>query len=133
MADLHPTLSGAEKARLLDLGVALFNRGEFFAAHEAWEEIWRSSRPDPRDLFQGLIQLAAGMHHHQVSRRPGAAGRLLARGRRRLEPFAPGELGLDLTALLTEIALWEEWLEGSVSGAAPGSPPPLPKISFLPG
>jgi predicted metal-dependent hydrolase len=58
-ADLHPDLDPAERRRLVRLGVDLFNRGDFFEAHEVLEEVWRSTRPEPRDLFQELIQVAA--------------------------------------------------------------------------
>ena len=64
-------------------GRAAFNRGEFFAAHELWEIVWRELAGDDRVLVQGLIQIAAGLHHAQRGRtRP--AVRLLARGTTKL-------------------------------------------------
>lgn len=121
--ELHPRLRPAERRQLLLGGVELFNRGDFFAAHEAWEEIWRSTTPEPRDLFQGLIQVAVGLYHFLERRRPAPAARVMARGRRRLEPFAPSSQGLDLAALLAAVGRWEAWL-----AAAEGPPPPLPRI-----
>ncbi len=41
-------------------GVALFNRREFFAAHEAWEDAWRTNPGEPAYFLHGLIQIAAG-------------------------------------------------------------------------
>lgn len=120
---LHPTLTAAERRRLLLRGVELFNQGRFFEAHEAWEEIWRSTTPQPRDLFQGLIQVAVGLYHFRQRRRPAVAARLLARGRRRLEPLAPRCQGLDLAGLLTQTSRWEAWLE-----TAEGKPPELPRL-----
>jgi hypothetical protein len=106
-------------------GVDLFNRGDFFASHEAFEEIWRSTTPEPRDLFQGLVQVAAGLHHFVGRRSPAPAGRVLARGRRRLAPLAPHCCGLDLAALLPALEAWEAWL------AAPaGEPPALPRLAL---
>ena len=46
----------------LDFGIALFNSGEFWEAHEAWEEIWGNHPEDGRFFIQGLIQLAAAYH-----------------------------------------------------------------------
>lgn len=43
-------------------GIALFNEGRYWHAHEAWEEIWKEHPEDGRIFFQGLIQLAAGFH-----------------------------------------------------------------------
>ena len=63
----------------LQPGRAAFNRGAFFDAHELWEEVWRDLAGDQRNLVQGLIQIAAGLHHLQRGRQRPAA-RLLARG-----------------------------------------------------
>lgn len=118
---LHPELTAEERRRLFRRGIDLFNRGEHFACHEAWEEIWRSSTPEPRDLFQGLIQVAVGFYHFHVRRRPDVARRVLAKGRRRLERVLDRPHGLDLDRLLVEIAAWDAWL-ARPSGSAPPSP-----------
>src|SRR5512145_2639201 len=44
----------------LERGVALFNDGSFFEAHDVWEDAWRESEGDVRLFLQGLIQIAAG-------------------------------------------------------------------------
>ena len=121
---LHPELSQADRRRLLRLGVERFNRGEFFAAHEAFEEIWRSTRPEPRDLFQGLVQVAAGLHHGLDRGKPGPAGRVMARGRRRLAPLGPVACGIDLAAFLAAVEAWEEWFTGATD-----RPPERPRLA----
>ena len=123
---LHPELSPADRRRLLRLGVERFNRGEFFAAHEAFEEIWRSTRPEPRDLFQGLVQVAAGLHHGLDRGKPEPARRVMARGRRRLEPLGPAACGLDLASLLAVVEAWERWF-----AEAGDRPPKLPALAVL--
>lgn len=41
-------------------GVSFFNRGLFFEAHEAWEEIWlKDKKSEEGKMLQGLIQWAA--------------------------------------------------------------------------
>ena len=119
---LHPRLSAARRAQLLRRGAALFHGGRRFAAHECWETIWRSRDPEPRELFQGLVQLAAAFHHLERRGRPDVARRVLAKARRRLgaasEPAAR-EAGVALRELLAQLAAWEAWL------AEPhGAPPP---------
>jgi len=124
---LHPELTAGERRRLFREGVERYNRGDYFDAHESWEEIWRSTTPEPRDLFQGLIQVTVAMYHYHVRERPPVARRVLGRGRRRLEPFAPGSHGLDLAHLLAGVRRWEAWL------AAPaGDPPPVPRLQLDP-
>ena len=123
---LHPVLDPEERRALFEDGIRLFNRGEFFACHEAWEEIWRSTSPQPKDLFQGLIQIGVGFYHFFERKRPDVARRVLAKGRRRLKPFAPRTCGLDLAALLAAVEAWEAWLEGGR-----GQPPPVPELEVL--
>jgi predicted metal-dependent hydrolase len=43
-------------------GVVLFNRGDFFEAHEVWESIWMEAGPDKK-FYQGLIQAAVALCH----------------------------------------------------------------------
>jgi predicted metal-dependent hydrolase len=117
---LHPDLSSDERSRLFREGIDLFNQGQFFAAHEAWEEIWRSTSPEPRDLFQGLIQIAAALHQFLDLDRNEAPRRTLAKARRRLEPYAPVALGIDVEDLLEQVHRWDTWLIDRV-----GEPPPL--------
>jgi hypothetical protein len=121
--ELHPELSAAERDRLLREGVERFNAGRFFDAHESWEEIWRSTTPEPADLFRGLIQVAVGLYHYLESGKRGPARRVLARGLRRVEPVAPAAEGLDQEAFVADAARWEAWLE-----AGEGDPPPPPRL-----
>lgn len=122
---LHPDLEPDERRRLFRRGIELFNRGELFDCHEAWEEIWRSTTPEPRDLFQGLIQVAVGLYHFKVRGRPDVAHRVLTKGRRRLERVLDRPHGLDLERLLGEVDAWRAWL------AEPrGEPPALPRLTI---
>lgn len=124
---LHPILSPDEREALVDEGIEHFNAGRFFEAHESWEEIWRSTTPEPRELWRGLIQVAVGLYHHLVRGNSAPARRVLARGLRRVEGFAQGTERLDLDGLLAAARAWEEWL----ADAAPPTPP-LPRIERFP-
>src|SRR5476649_659268 len=42
-------------------GIELFNAREFWASHEAWEEIWLVVEGVESDFYQGLIQSAAAL------------------------------------------------------------------------
>lgn len=124
--ELHPELTDRQKATLFDRGCDLFNRGRFFEAHEPWEEIWRSLNPEPRDLFQGLVQIAAGMHIWLDRSTAAAARRVLARGYARLaraESWSMTDRELDLSSLLEQVRAWLSWLENRQ-----GEPPDEPRI-----
>jgi predicted metal-dependent hydrolase len=126
MRVLHPALSPDERDRLFRDGIELFNQGRFFAAHEAWEEIWRSTRPEPKGFFQGLIQTAAALHQFLDLHRIEGPRRTLAKARRRLEPYLPEALGIDIADLLRQIREWESWLE-----LRQGEAPPVPLLDWV--
>ena len=108
---LHPDLTAGERRRLLREGIEQLHRGDFFAAHETWEEIWRSTTPEPKTLLQGLIQVAAALHQIRDLHRREGPRRTLAKARRNLEPYTPVALGLDIEELIRSVADWQEWLE----------------------
>jgi predicted metal-dependent hydrolase len=60
----------------LRAGVAVYNAGEYHAAHDAWEERWldlEESTDDER-LLHGLIQYTAAVHHATNRNWTGAVG-----------------------------------------------------------
>jgi predicted metal-dependent hydrolase len=69
-------------------GIAEFNRGEFFACHETLELLWKEERAPVRELYQGIIQIAAGLHHLTRGNHRGVVT-LLERGLARLRPLPP--------------------------------------------
>lgn len=72
------------REKLLE-GVDLFNRKEFWHAHESWEELWLEAGTDLHQYLQGLIQLAAAYHHVKRGTTRGAV-RLFDAALKRLEP-----------------------------------------------
>ena len=44
-------------------GIAHFNLGEYFEAHEAWEDHWGKGTREERELTLGLIKAAVALHH----------------------------------------------------------------------
>lgn len=91
----------------LTRGVALFNEGRFWHAHEAWEEAWLVSQGDLRQFLQGLIQLAAAYHHVQRGTFSGGI-RLFGAALDRLAPFPPDHLGVKRSAVVQAALLHRE-------------------------
>jgi predicted metal-dependent hydrolase len=83
--------------------VRLFNREEFFEAHDVLEELWRESGGSDRDFYQGLIQFAAALEHRRRGNLRGAAG-VVESARRHLLPYGPTHLGVELACLLADTA-----------------------------
>jgi predicted metal-dependent hydrolase len=123
---LHPVLTAEERRSLLRRGLDQLHGGDFFAAHETWEEVWRSTTPEPKTLLQGLIQVAAALHQIRDLHRREGPRRTLAKARRNLESYAPMALGLDIAGLLRSVETWQEWLE-----RREGEPPPAPRVRVV--
>ena len=78
-------------------GIVLFNRGDFFEAHEVWEDLWAESAGLERSFYQGLIQAAVGLFHFSGGNLRGAA-KLYRTSRAYMEPCGSPFLGLDVVA-----------------------------------
>jgi predicted metal-dependent hydrolase len=83
-------------------GLELIRRGEYFAAHEELELVWREAPPEERDFYQGLVHVAVAWHHAGRGNRPGCE-RQLAKAERRLARFAPRHRGVDVSRVLAQV------------------------------
>ena len=89
----------ADEEALLEHGIALFNAGKFWEAHEAWEEIWKNHPEDGRFFIQGLIQLAAA--YHQLGKKVYRGVLIhLKQAQDRLKLFPSDFLGIDVPPIL---------------------------------
>jgi len=120
-------------------GVALFNRGEFFDAHDEWESLWTDCPAADRRFYQSLIQAAVALYHWGNGNRAGAT-RLFHSGRRYMAPYRPTYRGLDVDRFWREVevalagALGEPNppapFPGREGGASGGEPLPGPLLHF---
>ena len=86
----------------LSIGVAQFNAGQFFVAHEVWEALWDETVGPGKTLLRGLVQIAAGYAKAESGVGSGAL-KLLSRGVEQVRPFLPASLGLDLVELVAGV------------------------------
>ncbi len=52
---------------IFEEGCRLFDAGEYFEAHEVWEDLWNLAEGARRAYLQGLIQVAAALVHAKRS------------------------------------------------------------------
>lgn len=104
----------------LEEGLDLIRRGEYFAAHEVLEDVWRASEPQERDFYQGLVHVAVAWYQAGRGNRVGCE-RQLEKAARRLGPFAPEHRGVDLTATLVRV----EEAQRAVAGGSLELPEPV--------
>src|SRR5262249_60283391 len=69
-------------------GVRLFNAGEYFDAHEVWEDLWRDCPSADRRFYQSFIQ-AAGAPYHLGRGNPPRAVRAVPPPRPGIAPYRP--------------------------------------------
>lgn len=99
-----------EDRRDLAHGVELFNSGEFWESHEAWEQIWLRHAEPARVFLQALIQLAAAYHqlnrgiHHGVAKH-------LNNVALKLGPFSGRFFGVDVDAVKAAVASGQAEIE----------------------
>jgi len=94
-------LSG-QQTSWLDAGIENFNTGRFWHAHEDWEDLWKSLKPDAEqeliDGVQGIIQIAAMLLNHQRRKARGVTN-LWTKASAKLEPVKGGLFGIDIESL----------------------------------
>ncbi|MFL5340039.1 MAG: DUF309 domain-containing protein [Gemmataceae bacterium] len=78
-------------------GIVLFNRHDYFDAHEVWESLWLSEAVGAdRRFVQGLIQAAVGLYHFGNGNLRGAL-KLYKSGRAYMEAYPSPHLGLEIS------------------------------------
>jgi predicted metal-dependent hydrolase len=96
---------------VLEEGLALIRRGDYFAAHEALEDAWRAANPADKDFFQGLVHVAVAWYQAGRGNRVGCE-RQLEKATRRLGPFAPSHRGVEVASILRQVEAARETVSG---------------------
>ena len=84
-------------------GLQLIRDGAYFEAHEALEDEWRTAPAAERDFLQGLVHVAVAWLHAERGNRNGCE-RQLVKAERRLDGYRPRHRGVDLDAVLDDVA-----------------------------
>lgn len=114
-------MSQNSQTELIRQGAELFNRGEYFACHEVFEEAWMGARDGQRLFLQGLIQVAVALHHLRNSN-PTGAGRLLSEGLKKLGEHETEQDWIEIQPLVAAAAAILTQLQSG--GSVSLSPPP---------
>ena len=79
-------------------GLELFNRREYFEAHELLEDAWREEKGSIRGLYQGILQAAVCCLHITRGNFDGAT-KLYARCKPKLDEWPDSCQGVDVAGL----------------------------------
>ncbi|MCX5658917.1 MAG: DUF309 domain-containing protein [Planctomycetota bacterium] len=123
---VRPTLPPSDsphaslEAQRFHHGLDLFNLGQFFEAHEAWEDLWHEASGERKRFYQGLIQVAVSLEHVRRGNARGVRSVYLS-AREKFRGLPDVYRGVDVARLLREA---DEALQPILS---------LPLASFAPG
>lgn len=92
-----------ELSELARKGIELFNRGEYFEAHEELEHAWNEEGGPARELYRGILQVAVA--YLQITRRNyNGAIKMFLRARQWLDPLPDVCRGVDVATLRQDAA-----------------------------
>ena len=96
-------------------GCRHFDAGEYFEAHEVWEDLWNEAGGDRHAYLQGLIQAAVALHHAGNANWNGAR-KLVASSLGYLEKGRSAAKEVDVGALRNHLLDLELYIQGRVAG-----------------
>lgn len=93
-------------------GTEHFNRGDYFEAHEAWEQTWYGTEGEESRFLKGLIQIAVALYHLESGNLKGAR-KVMGTALDYLKEFPSVRSGVDLDHLRNQVLpLFKELEEG---------------------
>ena len=123
-AKAYRPMPSADRATAFEAGLAAYDGGDFFLAHELLEPAWMGTDDiGERELYQGLIKVAAAFVHDVRGNPPGIARNL--EGARSLLAGARDagvDGGLDLDDLIASV---DDRLARLAAGEASIEPPTI--------
>ena len=109
-----------------EIGMKLFNSGQWYKSHDVFEEIWHETGGPERQLLQGILQVAVAQVHLENSNINGATI-LYGEALGRLKKFQLSDSGLDIEGLYKCVSRRLEFLQIGKDLADCS----LPLLSFL--
>jgi len=97
----------AHDARYLE-GIRHFNTGDYFEAHEVWEDLWHECDPADRRFYQGLIQAAVSLYHAGNGNWRGAH-RLFHAAMTKLADYEPSYREMNVVGFRESLRLSMPW------------------------
>ena len=111
-----------------------FRSGRFWDAHEVLEDLWLETEGADKEFYQGLIQVAASLHHLGQGNMHGAE-KLARTARDKLDPYRSAYHGVQIESLLMGL---QTCLDDARAEAGPGGRldhprPRIPRVDLATG
>ncbi|SMO73027.1 DUF309 domain-containing protein [Melghirimyces algeriensis] len=81
---------------------------DYYECHEVLEELWMEEGREP--LIQGILQVAVGLYHYHQENMNGAR-KLFRAALDKLRSYPGDSMGIDLTALMSDVEIRLQRLE----------------------
>jgi len=95
-----------EMNELFQKGLAEYEKGDYFEAHESWEDLWSDYNFSDRIFVQGLIQLAVSFVHLSNGNMIGAKS-LLKKSQNKFVDYKGIQRGINVDNLKSAIDVVE--------------------------
>ena len=92
-------------------GLNYYRSGDYFEAHESWEELWSDFYLEDRKFIQGLIQLSVSFVHLENDNLKGAKS-LLNKCKEKFINYNKVQRGIDINKLMLELDLVKKDYDG---------------------
>jgi predicted metal-dependent hydrolase len=85
-------------------GIQAFNQGMYYAAHEFFEDAWRDTSDNSREVYRALLHLSGG-YYRLSQNRPEAARKFFIRALTWIESFSSPYMGIDTAPIIAQLKL----------------------------
>ena len=97
---MYPTEE--ELNQLYLIGLEKYRKGDFYLAHEYWEDLWHNKQLKDRIFIQGLIQISASFYKIQCNNLRGARS-LLDKSINKFEKYSGIHRNIDVDKLKEDL------------------------------
>lgn len=98
-------------------GIQAFNQGEFYAAHEYFEDAWRETSDESRDFYRALLMLSGG-YFRLTEDRTDAAMKFFTRAIQWMEGFSNPYKDINTAAIKAKLTGLLEAIQSGQSSEA---------------
>jgi uncharacterized protein len=83
-------------------GIELFNKADFFAAHDFFEDCWLDCEREEKFFFQGMVQVSVGCYHLISGNYNGALSQF-KKGVKKLKAYDSVYMNVNLKLLIEKL------------------------------
>ncbi len=115
---------------LLWSGVKSYQAGNYYEAHEDWEELWSDRRLMDRNIVHGLIQVSVSLFHSEQENLKGARS-MIQKALPKFHGHTTTWNGLDLAPFVQSCIRWQKHVNEvlSVENINPSFKPELKEVN----